>query len=63
VFDPNTGALLGSLKNQKGLVIVINGLWGLSFGNGQTAGPTNALFFTAGINDEANGLFGKITAS
>jgi hypothetical protein len=25
--------------------------------NGQTAGPTNALFFTAGINDEANGLW------
>jgi uncharacterized protein (TIGR03118 family) len=59
-FDPNTGALLGQLKNQKGLIIAINGLWGLAFGNGQTAGPTNALFFTAGINDEANGLFGKI---
>lgn len=62
-FDPNTGALLGQLKNQKGLIISINGLWGLAFGNGQTAGPTNALFFTAGINDEADGLFGKIQAS
>jgi uncharacterized protein (TIGR03118 family) len=62
-FDPNTGALLGSLKNQKGLIISINGLWGIAFGNGQTAGPTNALFFTAGINDEANGLFGKIQSA
>ena len=62
-FDPNTGALLGQLKNQKGLIISINGLWGLAFGNGQTAGPTNALFFTAGINDEANGLFGKIQSA
>jgi len=60
VFDPNSGALLGQLKNSKGLIIAINGLWGLAFGNGQTAGPTNALFFTAGINDEADGLFGKI---
>ena len=62
-FDPNTGAFLGSLKNQKGLIISINGLWGLAFGNGKTAGPTNALFFTAGINDEADGLFGKIQSA
>jgi uncharacterized protein (TIGR03118 family) len=60
VFDPSTGALLGQLKNQKGLIISINGLWGLAFGNGQAAGQTDELFFTAGINDEANGLFGKI---
>jgi uncharacterized protein (TIGR03118 family) len=59
-FDPNTGALLGHLKNQKGLTIAINGLWALGFGNGHTAGQTDELFFTAGINDEANGLFGKI---
>ena len=60
VFDPNTGALLGQLKNQKGLIISIDGLWALVFGNGQTAGPTNTLFFTAGINGEADGLFGNI---
>jgi len=59
-FDPNTGAFLGQLRNQKGLIISINGLWGLAFGNGATAGQTDELFFTAGINDEANGLFGKI---
>ncbi len=62
-FDPNTGALLGQLRNQKGLIISINGLWGLAFGNGKTAGPTNTLFFTAGINDEANGLFGKFQSA
>ena len=59
-FDPNTGALLGQLRNQKGLIISINGLWALVFGNGNMAGQTDELFFTAGINDEANGLFGKI---
>jgi hypothetical protein len=25
------------------------------------AGPYNSLFFTAGINDEADGLFGTLT--
>jgi uncharacterized protein (TIGR03118 family) len=40
--------------------IAIDGLWGLSFGNGATAGPATALFFTAGPADEAGGLFGRI---
>jgi uncharacterized protein (TIGR03118 family) len=40
--------------------IVIDGLWALSFGNGAAAGPTTTLFFTAGPNKEADGLFGRI---
>ncbi|HET6437626.1 MAG TPA: TIGR03118 family protein [Anaeromyxobacter sp.] len=40
--------------------IVIDGLWALSFGNGGPAGPSNTLFFTAGPNDENDGLFGRI---
>lgn len=40
--------------------IVIPGLWALSFGNGAAAGPASALFFTAGPNDEEDGLFGRI---
>src|SRR5215204_1717368 len=46
-----------------GQKITIDGLWALGFGNGANAGPTNTLFFTAGPNDEENGLFGKITAN
>ncbi len=60
VFDPNTGAALGSLQNSGGIPIEIDGLWSLQFGNGAAAGLTNELFFTAGIDDEAHGLFGKI---
>jgi uncharacterized protein (TIGR03118 family) len=59
-FDPNTGASLGSLKNSRGVAIQIDGLWALAFGNGNAAGQTNELFFTAGIGGEAHGLFGKI---
>lgn len=63
VYDPFTGHFEGELKNQQGEPIVIDHLWGLTFGNGNKAGPTNTLFFTAGIDDEAHGLFGTIVAA
>ena len=59
-FDPATGAFLGQLQDQNGHSITINGLWGLAFGNGALAGDTTTLFFAAGLNDEADGLFGTI---
>jgi len=61
-FDPNTGAFLGALTNKQGQTIVINGLWSLIFGLGGQAGNPNQLFFTAGIHQEADGLFGVIQA-
>ena len=60
-YKIDTGAFRGQLKDQKGNPITIDGLWALDFGNGALAGPTDTLFFTAGINDEADGLFGSIT--
>jgi len=59
-FDPATGAFLGQLQNPAGHPIDINGLWGLAFGNGGLAGDATTLFFAAGLNDEADGLFGSI---
>ena len=38
------------------------GVVGAEFGNGNAAGPTNSLFFTAGPNGEKHGLFGSIEA-
>jgi uncharacterized protein (TIGR03118 family) len=61
-FDPNTGAALGSLENSGGVPLQIDGLWSLQFGGGPFAGASNELFFTAGIDGEAHGLFGKIQA-
>lgn len=61
-FDPNNGVFLGHLADSTGRPIVINQLWGLDFGKGAGAnGATNELFFTAGPDDYANGLFGVIT--
>ncbi len=60
-FDLKTGEFLGQLRDQANKPITIDDLWGLAFGNDASAGKHNELFFTAGINDEADGLFGKIT--
>jgi uncharacterized protein (TIGR03118 family) len=62
VFDPQTGAYLGKLDDATGKPIVIGGLWGLSFGNGASAGSATALYFAAGSNGEQNGLLGSIAA-
>lgn len=61
VYDLNTGEFLGQLRDQTNTPITIDGLWALGFGNDANAGLHNELFFTAGINGEADGLFGKIT--
>jgi uncharacterized protein (TIGR03118 family) len=60
VFDPTTGAFLGMLLDPTGNPITNSGLWALGVGNGGNGGDSNALFFTAGINDERDGLFGEI---
>ena len=61
-FDPSTGHFRGMLRADNHLPIKIDGLWALSFGNGASAGPVNTLYFTAGIDDAAHGLFGTITS-
>jgi uncharacterized protein (TIGR03118 family) len=50
----------GVLRGTNGAPIVIDGLWGIGFGNGAGAGPTTSLFFAAGPDDEQHGLFGVI---
>jgi uncharacterized protein (TIGR03118 family) len=59
-FDADTGALKGTLSRADGSPLVIDGLWGLAFGNGLNAQPTNTLFYAAGPNDETHGLYGRI---
>jgi uncharacterized protein (TIGR03118 family) len=59
-FNAKTGKFMGPLKNTTNKVIRIDGLWGLTFGGGGVSGNPNQLFFTAGPNGYANGLFGVI---
>jgi len=59
-YDPRSGEFEGTLRQPDGQPIQIDDLWGIAFGNGGNAGPKGTLFFAAGINDEADGLFGSI---
>lgn len=58
-FDRHTGAFEGQLRNRHGVRLQISGLWGLLPGTAATGG-TDALWFSAGIADEAHGLVGLI---
>jgi uncharacterized protein (TIGR03118 family) len=60
-FDPGNGAFLGVLRDLQGHPLIIDGLWAITFGNGGSTGLKNALFFSAGPNHEADGLFGVLS--
>jgi uncharacterized protein (TIGR03118 family) len=59
-YDPTSGEFQGELSRPGGGPIVIDGLWGLRFAPATPGAGPNTLFFTAGLNDEADGLFGTI---
>jgi uncharacterized protein (TIGR03118 family) len=61
-IDPTTHQFLGQLLDAQGKAVANPGLWGLTFGNGLSAGDPNALYFTAGIVNEDEGLLGSIRA-
>jgi uncharacterized protein (TIGR03118 family) len=60
-YNVETGRFLGLLEDASGSPLTIDGLWGLSFGSDSTAGLATTLYFTAGPNDESDGLFGTLT--
>jgi hypothetical protein len=55
--------LLGELDDLGGRPIVIGGLWDLVFGDGTSGRPANTLFFSAGIDNQNDGLFGTLVAA
>jgi uncharacterized protein (TIGR03118 family) len=54
------GNFRGTLRDSTGKPLVIDGLWTLTLGGGRNS-RSDTLYFTAGPNDETNGLFGTIT--
>ncbi|MFL6672298.1 MAG: TIGR03118 family protein [Massilia sp.] len=59
-YDLATGKWVGNLQGEDRKPIRIDGLWGLSFGNGVSGQPIDTLFFTAGPQDEKHGLYGRL---
>lgn len=63
VFNTVSGAHEGQLLDATGKALTVDGLWSISFGGDNVKnGLAIEMFFTAGPNDEHDGLFGKITA-
>ncbi len=60
-FNPTTGAYVGALVGANGYPIVLGDLWGLINGNGGANGDPNTVYFTAGLQQEAHGLFGALS--
>lgn len=60
-FNIMTGKYAGKLLNADNNPIVIEGLWGISFGSGGNSGAFNALYYAAGPSNETYGLFGMLT--
>ena len=68
VFDPSSGAFLGTLDGSNGNPIDIPGLWDITLGNGVSGVDPNAIYFTAGLPNfdmpdlglEQDGLFGNL---
>ncbi len=61
-FDPTTRAAVDYLRAADGSPVTIEGLKGLTFGNGVSLGDANALYFTGGPSGGREGVFGKVIA-
>lgn len=62
-FHPRWKVALDYVRDTEGKRVVIDGLWGLQFGNGASLGEADHMYFAAGPNKEADGLFGKLRAN
>jgi len=61
-YDATTGELRGQLRNVDGDPLAISGLWGLRLPTiSLNVTDPNALYFTAGLNHETDGLLGTLT--
>lgn len=59
-FNPKTGVFHDYLHGADGKPLVLDGIWGLTFGNGVSLGDAMSLYYTAGPNNEQDGVFGRI---
>jgi uncharacterized protein (TIGR03118 family) len=61
-YDATSDLFLGTLNGANGQPLVNDHLWALETRASGSGFDPNAVYFSAGINDEADGLFGRINA-
>jgi uncharacterized protein (TIGR03118 family) len=59
-FDPNTHKAIDYLRDDAGNPIIVDGIWGMLFGNGASLGDTDSLYYSAGPNLAVDGVFGRV---
>ena len=62
-YNPATDLFQGTLDDSTGQPITNPFLWSLKTRTGGAGVDLNAVYFTAGINNQADGLFGEITTT
>lgn len=63
IFNPRSGRFVGLLGDATNNPIVIDGLWAITPGSGSATSSAQSIFFTAGVNDEKDGLLGSLSFS
>jgi uncharacterized protein (TIGR03118 family) len=61
-YDATSDLFLGTLNGANGQPLVNDHLWALETRAAGSGFDPNAVYFSAGINDEADGLFGRLNA-
>src|SRR5262249_27481020 len=60
-YNLTTGKFVAALRDKSNKIFAVPGLWALTFGGGTASnGDTNQLFFLAGTDGYATGVFGRI---
>ena len=59
-YEPATGEFVSKVRTSEGKAVTIDRLWSLRFGNGGNGGSVDTLYFTAGPNNETDGIFGSL---
>ena len=60
MFNPTNSKHTGTVRDDQGHKLAIDGLWALMAGDA-TSGGVGTVLFTAGPNEEEDGLYGVLT--
>lgn len=62
-YDAANYGFVDVVRDKTGNALKIDKIWGFVFGNGESLGDANALYFAAGPEDEVDGVFGSLRSA